>query len=83
MPRCTLRPEQQRPRWPVEDGSPHDRRRTVRKQLARMGCPDPVAEAVLGHLDADAGIHDRHEYRQERLLWLTKVVEAWESASRR
>jgi integrase len=83
MPRCQIRPQQQRARWPVEGWSPHDLRRTVRTHLARLSCPDTIAEAVLGHIDTDAGIYNRHEYRAERLEWLTRLSQAWEEASRR
>lgn len=82
MPNCTLRPEQPRPRWPVEGWAPHDLRRTVRTQLAALGCPQVVAESVLGHLRTGiAGIYDRHDYAAERREWLGRVVEVWEAAA--
>lgn len=84
MPRCQLRPEQNRPRWPVVDWSPHDLRRTVRTQLAAMGCPLDVAEAVLGHLRPGVvGVYDRHSYDAERRDWLTRLADAWEAAASR
>ena len=33
----------------IEHWSPHDLRRTVRTGLARLGCPNEVGEAILGH----------------------------------
>lgn len=82
MPRCQLRPEQIRPRWPVEDFAPHDLRRTVRTQLAAMGCPLEVAEAVLGHIRPGVvGVYDRHTYDAERRDWITRLVAVWEAAA--
>jgi len=83
MPACQVRPEVIRARWPVTDWAPHDLRRTVRTQLSRLGCPGPVAEAVLGHIDTKEDVYDRHDYRAERLEWLTRLVQAWEGACRR
>jgi len=83
LPSCTLRPEWERPRWPVDGWSPHDLRRTVRTQLARLGCEHAIGEAVLGHIDSDADVYDRHDYRAERLHWITQVVQAWEQAASR
>jgi integrase len=79
MPGCELRPESVRARWPVAGWSPHDLRRTVRTRLAAMGCPSEVAEAVLGHIDPDP--YRRHDYRAERLEWLTRLAACWESAA--
>jgi integrase len=84
MPRCQLRPDQNRPRWPVVDWAPHDLRRTVRTQLAAMGCPLDVAEAVLGHLRPGVvGVYDRHSYDAERREWITLLAAAWEAAAAR
>lgn len=83
MPDCELRPEWVRPRWSVTGWAPHDLRRTVRTQLARLGCPKHVAEAILGHIDPDVGVYDRHDYLAERLEWLTRLAETWEQACRR
>jgi len=80
---CKSRPEVLRPRWGIPHWSPHDLRRTVRTQLARLKCPKDVAEAVLGHIDPDANVYDRHDYKSERLEWLARVTESWEEAARR
>lgn len=64
-----------RPRLPVSHWSPHDLRRTVRTQLAAMGCPSEVAESVLGHmLPGVVGVYNRHGYDAERLDWLTRLA---------
>ncbi|MDT7836498.1 tyrosine-type recombinase/integrase [Aquabacterium sp. OR-4] len=84
MPRCTIRKQQVRARWPVVDWAPHDLRRTVRTHLAAMGCPDAVAEAVLGHIPPGvAGVYNRHSYDAERREWITRLAARWESAAAR
>jgi integrase len=84
MPRCQLRPEQIRARWPVKDWASHDLRRTVRTQLAAMGCPQDIAEAVLGHIRPGVvGVYDRHAYDAERREWITLLAAAWEAAAAR
>lgn len=78
---CESSPELDRPRWAIPDWTPHDLRRTVRTQLSRMGCPQEVAEAVLGHMPGGiVGVYDRHRYDAERREWLGRVSEAWEAA---
>lgn len=63
-----------RPRLPVSHWSPHDLRRSVRTLLAKMGCPNDVAEAVLGHMQPGiVGVYNRHSYDAERLDWLTRL----------
>jgi integrase len=63
-----------RPRLPVSHWAPHDLRRTVRTQLAVMGCPQEVAEAVLGHMQPGiVGVYNRHQYDAERLDWLKRL----------
>ena len=84
MPGCKLHPDQPRPRWPVADWAPHDLRRTVRTQLAGLGCPSDVAEAVLGHLQPGVeGVYNRHHYDAERRQWLTRLADCWEAAASR
>ena len=84
MPRCQSGPERERHRWPVTGWAPHDLRRTVRTQLAVMGCPRDVAESVLGHiLPGVEGIYNRHQYDAERRQWLTRLDAAWEAAAAR
>lgn len=75
----STRPDDQRPLLPVTHWSPHDLRRTVRTTLAALGCPDPVAEAVLGHMPPGVqGVYNRHSYDRERREWMTKLAAHWE-----
>ena len=84
MPGCMLHPEQVRLRWPVSNWAPHDLRRTVRTQLAVLGCPSDVAEAVLGHLQPGVeGVYNRHHYDSERREWLTRLAACWEAVAAR
>jgi integrase len=71
LQRCALRPEWVRPRLPIDDFAPHDLRRTGRTLLAALGCPDAVAEAILGHIPPGiVGTYNRHPYEAERRQWL-------------
>lgn len=80
QPYAETRPEQERPRLPVTRWAPHDLRRTVRTALARLGCPEAIAESILGHMATGiVGVYSRHQYDAERLEWLTKVAEHWET----
>ncbi len=73
-PDCTAQPERQRPRLEIALWAPHDLRRTGRTQLAALGCPDEVGEAVIGHMPPGVkGIYNLHRYDQERRTWLTKL----------
>ena len=68
--------------WPVVGWAPHDLRRTVRTQLAALGCSAEVAEAVLGHIQPGVeGVYNRHHYDAERRHWLTRLADAWEAAA--
>ncbi|HEY1042371.1 MAG TPA: integrase arm-type DNA-binding domain-containing protein [Telluria sp.] len=79
MPDCELRPELKRARLPVARWAPHDLRRTGRTMLAAMGCPEEVAEAVIGHMpDGIVGIYNLHRYDKERRHWLAKLNERLE-----
>jgi integrase len=63
------------PHW-----APHDLRRTARTMLARLGCPNEVAEAILGHLQPGVqGVYNRHQYDAERRQWLTLLAAHLES----
>lgn len=80
QPYSATRPEQIRPRLPVTHWSPHDLRRTGRTQLAALGCPDEVAEAVLGHMPSGiAGVYNRHRYDRERREWMIRLSEHYEA----
>jgi len=51
----------------------HDLRRTARTGLARLGCPQPVAEALLGHTKGGiVGVYDLHRYTEEGGAWLQR-----------
>ena len=55
--------------------TPHDLRRTCRTRLAAEGVPEPVAEAVIGHVrQGIVGVYDRHGYDQEKRA----ALEGWE-----
>lgn len=74
QPYSKTRPEHVRPRLPVTHWAPHDLRRTSRTLLAAMGCPDSVAEALLGHVQPGIqGTYNRHGYDKERRVWLTAL----------
>jgi len=74
QPYSKTRPEHMRPRLPVTHWAPHDLRRTSRTLLAAMGCPDSVAEALLGHVQPGIqGTYNRHGYDKERRVWLTAL----------
>ncbi|MDO4704731.1 MAG: integrase arm-type DNA-binding domain-containing protein [Comamonadaceae bacterium] len=64
---------------PISRFGAHDLRRTVRTKLSSLGCPEHIAEAVIGHLPSGiVGVYDRHTYDQERREWLGKVTTYWE-----
>ncbi len=55
----------------LEHWSPHDLRRTVRTGLARLGCPNDVGEAILGHSKKGIeGTYNLHTYDKECKKWL-------------
>ena len=59
---------------PVADWSPHDLRRTGRTNLAALGCPQDVAEAILGHMPSGiVGVYNRHNFDAERVEWLGRL----------
>lgn len=72
QPYSDWQPKGERISLPVTHWAPHDLRRTVRTMLAAMGCPNDVAEAVLGHMQPGiAGVYNQHRYDSERRHWLT------------
>jgi integrase len=74
QPYCKTKTKNERPRLPVTHWSPHDLRRSVRTLLASMGCPEDIAESVLGHMKGGiVGTYNRHQYEDERLEWLTRL----------
>jgi integrase len=74
QPYCKTQTKNERPRLPVTRWSPHDLRRTVRTLLARMGCPEEIAEAIMGHMKPGiVGTYNLHGYDEQRLEWLTKL----------
>lgn len=57
----------------IPDWSPHDLRRTVRTGLAKLGCPNEVGEAILGHSRSGIeGTYDLYGYESECKVWLQK-----------
>lgn len=80
MPGKARRYDSASPPWPVAHWAPHDLRRTVRTQLAALGCPTDVAEAVLGHIQPGVeGVYNRHRYDAERRAWLKRLAAVWEA----
>jgi hypothetical protein len=78
-PDSTTRPENERNRLPVSGWAPHDLRRTSRTLLASLGCPENVAELMLGHMmEGVRGIYNRHKYDKERREWITRLSERLE-----
>jgi integrase len=79
-PDCPNKRNAERSRMPVSDWTPHDLRRTARTMLASLGCPDSVAEAVLGHMPTGIqAVYNRHSYDSERREWLMKLDRHLES----
>lgn len=71
QPYCKSRPDHVRNRLTVTHWSPHDLRRTGRTQLAQLGCPNDVAESILGHVQPGVqGIYNIYKYDPERRHWL-------------
>ncbi|WP_206199088.1 tyrosine-type recombinase/integrase [Thiomicrorhabdus indica] len=57
----------------IDSWTPHDLRRTVRTQLAKLRCPREVSEAILGHSKKGIeGTYDLHHYEEEAKEWLQK-----------
>ncbi|KWF95339.1 alpha/beta hydrolase [Burkholderia cepacia] len=74
QPYCKIAPKHERLRLPVTHWSAHDLRRTTRTLLATLGCPNDIAEVVLGHVQPGIiGIYNRHTYDKERREWLTQL----------
>lgn len=72
QPYCKSRPDHVRERLSVTHWSPHDLRRTGRTMLAQLGCPNEVAESILGHIRPGVqGVYDLYRYDAERRHWLT------------
>lgn len=61
---------------PVTNWTPHDLRRTSRTLLAGLGCPNEIAEAILGHMPTTiVATYNRHSYDAERVMWLGRLSE--------
>lgn len=79
QPYAKTKPNYVRNRLPVTHWSLHDLRRTGRTQLAALGCPNEVAEAVLGHMPPGiVGVYNLHRYDNERLEWLSRLSDHYE-----
>ena len=82
QPYSRTRRDQVRPRLPVTHWAPHDLRRTGRTALAALGCPDDVAEAVLGHVQPGVkGVYNLHSYDPQRREWLARLSKRLEDLS--
>lgn len=80
QPYCRSRPDHVRERLTVTHWSPHDLRRTGRTGLSALGCPNEIAESIMGHVRPGVqGIYDLHSYDAERREWLTKWAGRLES----
>ncbi len=80
QPYCKSRPDHVRERLAITHWSPHDLRRTGRTMLAQLGCPNEVAESILGHTRPGVqGVYDRYSYDAERRLWLGRWADALEN----
>lgn len=67
----------------IPDWTPHDLRRTVRTGLAKLRCPNDVAEAVLGHSPKGIeGTYNLHRYNGECREWLQKWADHLESLTK-
>lgn len=65
---------------PVTNWTPHDLRRTARTLLASIGCPNEIAEAIMGHMPANiVGTYNLHSYDAERRRWLKLLSQRLES----
>ncbi len=79
QPYSGSRPDHVRKRLEVTHWSPHDLRRTGRTMLASMGCPEEVAEAILGHVKPGVvGVYNLYRYDAERVEWLTRLSQRLE-----
>lgn len=59
---------------PVTGWTPHALRKTGRTLLALLGCPEEIAEAVLGHMPGGiVGTYNAYSYDTERRQWLTRL----------
>ena len=57
---------------PIAHATIHDLRRTCRSSLARLGCPEHVAELCLGHKPQGiVAVYNVHTYDGEQKQWLT------------
>lgn len=60
---------------PVSGWTPHALRKTGRTLLASLGCPEEIAEAVLGHMPGGiVGVYNAYTYDAERRAWLTRLA---------
>ncbi|WP_078085890.1 tyrosine-type recombinase/integrase [Microbulbifer mangrovi] len=57
----------------LEHWTPHDLRRTCRTNLGRLGCPEAVGVAAIGHTKKGVvSIYDLHTHKPEVGVWLQK-----------
>lgn len=83
MPYAGTRPDWHRPRLQVAHWAPHDLRRSSRTLLSKLGCPADIAEAILGHLPPGVqAVYNRHQYDDERRVWLLRLGDRLEELAR-
>ena len=59
---------------PVTNWTPHNLRRTARTLLAKIGCPNEIGEAIVGHMPSEiVATYNAHTYDAERQLWLKRL----------
>ncbi len=59
---------------PVTHWTAHNLRRTARTLLAQLGCPNEVAEAIIGHMPENiVGTYNAYTYDAERVHWLGQL----------
>jgi integrase len=80
QPYSNCREDHKRARLTVTHWSAHDLRRTGRTMLASMGCPDEVAEAILGHVKPGVvGVYNLYKYDKEKRHWLALLSQRLEA----
>ena len=70
-----------RPKWLglPKKWTPNDLRKTARTMLAGLGCPKEIGESILNHAKEEVhGTYDLHEYKEEKINWLTKLSQELE-----
>ena len=57
----------------LDEWVPHDLRRSVRTRLAKLGCPDEIGEAALGHVVGGIkGVYQMQRHEEAVGEWLER-----------